>query len=232
MSNFLNIWCVLGVFFQIHIKSAFLLSFNSFAFFQENNFGKWRCFQGSFHLLVHFFILFRTCFKVRPKPSEEPSLWLNVCGILRARCIWHGVDDGVPSGQILVQTHTPQVLYRYSGDLWIKPKWKLLILSGILNDSIYLHLSFTKRNPHEAAQEYFDHGKRRKLTENNRVETLKMTSLNDQLKPNPWPLEKSIFESLPPRLRKGLCFRLFPVTLSCKLWLFVIFFTLVLRSIA
>ncbi|NXB59501.1 PLPL2 protein, partial [Struthidea cinerea] len=46
--------------------------------------------------------------------------------------------------------------------------------------------------------------KRRQLTENNRVETLKMTSLNDQLKQNPWPLEKSIFESLPPRLRKAL----------------------------
>ncbi|NXR63464.1 PLPL2 protein, partial [Rhadina sibilatrix] len=46
--------------------------------------------------------------------------------------------------------------------------------------------------------------KRRKLTENNRVETLKMTSLNEDLKQNPWPLEKSIFESLPPRLRKAL----------------------------
>ncbi|NXK87218.1 PLPL2 protein, partial [Formicarius rufipectus] len=46
--------------------------------------------------------------------------------------------------------------------------------------------------------------KRRKLTENNRVEALKMEVLNDQPKPNPWPLEKSIFESLPPRLRKAL----------------------------
>ncbi|KAF1478785.1 Patatin-like phospholipase domain-containing protein 2, partial [Eudyptula minor novaehollandiae] len=46
--------------------------------------------------------------------------------------------------------------------------------------------------------------KKKKLTENNRVETLKMEVLNDQLKQNPWPLEKSIFESLPPRLRKAL----------------------------
>ncbi|NXK38645.1 PLPL2 protein, partial [Piprites chloris] len=46
--------------------------------------------------------------------------------------------------------------------------------------------------------------KKRKLAENNRVETPKMEVLNDQLKPNPWPLEKSIFESLPPRLRKAL----------------------------
>lgn len=120
--------------------------------------------------------------------------------------------------------HRLQVLYRYSGDLWVKPKWKLLTLSGILNDSIYIHLSFTKRNPHEAAQQHLDHVKRRKLTENNGVETLKMTSLNDQLKQNPWPLEKSIFESLPPRLRKGACFRLFP--LSGKLWLFFSFFFL------
>lgn len=120
--------------------------------------------------------------------------------------------------------HRLQVLYRYSGDLWVKPKWKLLTLSGILNDSIYIHLSFTKRNPHEAAQQHLDHVKRRKLTENNGVETLKMTSLNDQLKQNPWPLEKSIFESLPPRLRKGACFRLFP--LSGKLWLFFFFFFL------
>ncbi|XP_027549375.1 patatin-like phospholipase domain-containing protein 2 isoform X2 [Neopelma chrysocephalum] len=79
----------------------------------------------------------------------------------------------------------------------------LLALSGILNDSIYIHLSFTKRNPHEAAQ-HSDLVKKRKLAENNRVETLKMEVLSDQLKPNPWPLEKSIFESLPPRLRKAL----------------------------
>ncbi|NWX17218.1 PLPL2 protein, partial [Aegotheles bennettii] len=45
--------------------------------------------------------------------------------------------------------------------------------------------------------------KQKKLTEN-RVETLKMEVLNDQLKQNPWPLEKSIFESLPPRLREAL----------------------------
>lgn len=151
----------------------------------------------------------------------------------KSRCIWLWVDDGVPSGQVFVQTHRLQVLYRYSGDLWIKPKWKLLTLSGILNDSIYIHLSFTKRNPHEAAQQHIDHVKRRKLTENNRVETLKMTSLNDQLKQNPWPLENSIFESLPPRLRKGACFRLFPVTLEWQTLIFNFFFlTLILRSIA
>ncbi|NXG01897.1 PLPL2 protein, partial [Sakesphorus luctuosus] len=46
--------------------------------------------------------------------------------------------------------------------------------------------------------------KRRKLTEKSRAETLKMGVLNEQLKPNPWPLEKTIFESLPPRLRKAL----------------------------
>lgn len=126
----------------------------------------------------------------------------------------------------------PQMLDRYSGDLGIKPKWKLLTLSGILNDSIYIHLSFTKRNPHEAAQQHIDHVKRRKLAENNRAETLKITSLNDHLKQNPWPLEKSIFESLPPRLRKGACFRLFPVTLSGKLWFFFFFPTLILRSVA
>ncbi|NXL34737.1 PLPL2 protein, partial [Glaucidium brasilianum] len=45
---------------------------------------------------------------------------------------------------------------------------------------------------------------KKKLMENNRTETLKVEVLNDQLKPNPWPLEKSIFESLPPRLRKAL----------------------------
>jgi len=88
-----------------------------------------------------------------------------------------------------------------------------LTLSGILNDSIYIHLSFTKTNPHEAAQ-HIDHTKQKILTENNRVETLKMGVLNDQLKQNPWPLEKSIFESLPPRLRKGTFFLLFPVTLN------------------
>lgn len=59
--------------------------------------------------------------------------------------------------------------------------------------------------------------KKKKKTENNTIETLKMEVLNDQLKQNPWPLEKSIFESLPPRLRKGTFFRLFPVTLNCKL---------------
>lgn len=90
-----------------------------------------------------------------------------------------------------------------------------MTLSGILNDSIYIHLSFTKRNPHEAVQ-HVDHMKTKNLTENNRVEALKMEVLNDQLKQNRWPLEKSIFESLPPRLRKGLCFRLFPVTLNGK----------------
>ncbi|NWI91653.1 PLPL2 protein, partial [Pitta sordida] len=45
---------------------------------------------------------------------------------------------------------------------------------------------------------------KRKLTENSRVETLKMEVANEQLRPSPWPLEKSIFESLPPRLRKAL----------------------------
>ncbi|NXX85694.1 PLPL2 protein, partial [Urocolius indicus] len=43
----------------------------------------------------------------------------------------------------------------------------------------------------------------RNLSEN-RVETLKTEAHNDQLKQNPWPLEQSIFESLPPRLRKAL----------------------------
>ncbi|XP_050180735.1 1-acylglycerol-3-phosphate O-acyltransferase Pnpla3-like [Myiozetetes cayanensis] len=80
---------------------------------------------------------------------------------------------------------------------------KFLKENGILNDSIYIHLSFTKRNPPEAAQ-HPDLVKKRKLAENNGVETLKMEVLNDQLKPSPWPLEKSIFESLPPRLRKAL----------------------------
>ncbi|NXE26615.1 PLPL2 protein, partial [Ardeotis kori] len=46
--------------------------------------------------------------------------------------------------------------------------------------------------------------KKNKLREDNRVETLKMEVLDDQLKQNSWPLEKSIFESLPPRLRKAL----------------------------
>ncbi|XP_053934255.1 patatin-like phospholipase domain-containing protein 2 isoform X4 [Cuculus canorus] len=80
---------------------------------------------------------------------------------------------------------------------------KFLKENGILKDSIYIHLSFTKRNPHEAA-EHIDHMKKKTLTENNKVETLKIEVLNDQLKENPWPLEKSIFESLPPRLRKAL----------------------------
>ncbi|NXD77912.1 PLPL2 protein, partial [Halcyon senegalensis] len=46
--------------------------------------------------------------------------------------------------------------------------------------------------------------KKKKMIENNRVETSKMEVLNDQLKQNPWPLENSIFQSLPPRLRKAL----------------------------
>ncbi|KFV64031.1 Patatin-like phospholipase domain-containing protein 2, partial [Dryobates pubescens] len=79
---------------------------------------------------------------------------------------------------------------------------KFLKENGILSDSIYIHLSFTKRNPQEAVQ-HTDHMKK-KVTENNRVETLKMEVLDDQLKQNPWALEKSIFESLPPRLRKAL----------------------------
>ncbi|KFV07212.1 Patatin-like phospholipase domain-containing protein 2, partial [Pterocles gutturalis] len=80
---------------------------------------------------------------------------------------------------------------------------KFLKENGILKDSIYIHLSLTKRNPNEAVQ-HIDHMKKKKLTENNGVETLKTEVLNDQLKQNPWPLEKSIFESLPPRLRKAL----------------------------
>ncbi|NXD65173.1 PLPL2 protein, partial [Eolophus roseicapillus] len=46
--------------------------------------------------------------------------------------------------------------------------------------------------------------KKKILTENNGVETLKMEALSSQLKQNPWPLEKNIFESLPPRLCKAL----------------------------
>ncbi|XP_068026849.1 1-acylglycerol-3-phosphate O-acyltransferase Pnpla3-like [Melanerpes formicivorus] len=79
---------------------------------------------------------------------------------------------------------------------------KFLKENGILSDSIYIHLSFTKRNPPEAVQ-HPDHMKK-KVAENNRAETLKMAVLDEQLKQNPWPLEKSIFESLPPRLRKAL----------------------------
>ncbi|XP_026722772.1 patatin-like phospholipase domain-containing protein 2 isoform X2 [Athene cunicularia] len=79
---------------------------------------------------------------------------------------------------------------------------KFLKENGILSDSIYIHLSFAKRNPHEPAQR-IEHTKKRKLMENNRTETLKVEVLNE-LKPSPWPLEKSIFESLPPRLRKAL----------------------------
>ncbi|XP_042651137.1 1-acylglycerol-3-phosphate O-acyltransferase Pnpla3-like isoform X1 [Tyto alba] len=80
---------------------------------------------------------------------------------------------------------------------------KFLRENGILNDSIYIQLSFTKRNLNEGAQ-HIDNRKKKKLTEDCRPETLKMEVLNDQLKQNPWPLEKSIFESLPPRLRKAL----------------------------
>lgn len=72
-----------------------------------------------------------------------------------------------------------------------------------------------KRNPHEAVQ-HIDHTKKKILTENNGVETLKMDALSNQLKQNPWPLEKSIFESLPPRLRKGACLRVFPATMNGK----------------
>uniref|UniRef100_U3I4A2 triacylglycerol lipase n=1 Tax=Anas platyrhynchos platyrhynchos TaxID=8840 RepID=U3I4A2_ANAPP len=42
------------------------------------------------------------------------------------------------------------------------------------------------------------------FSENNRVETSKLEVLSNQKKQNSWPLEKSIFESLPPRLRKAL----------------------------
>ncbi|NXO04056.1 PLPL2 protein, partial [Rhinopomastus cyanomelas] len=46
--------------------------------------------------------------------------------------------------------------------------------------------------------------KEKRKTDSNRVQPLKTELLHDQLKQNPWPLEKSIFESLPPRLRKAL----------------------------
>lgn len=98
--------------------------------------------------------------------------------------------------------------YRYSEDLWSEPKWKFLTLSGILNDSIYVSLSFTKRNPHEAMQ-HVGYMKKKNSSENNRVETSKLEVLSNQIKQNSWPLEKSVFESLPPRLRKGMFFRLF-----------------------
>ncbi|KFO70598.1 Patatin-like phospholipase domain-containing protein 2, partial [Cuculus canorus] len=94
-------------------------------------------------------------------------------------------------------------LYREICEQGYSDALKFLKENGILKDSIYIHLSFTKRNPHEAA-EHIDHMKKKTLTENNKVETLKIEVLNDQLKENPWPLEKSIFESLPPRLRKAL----------------------------
>ncbi|NXI72938.1 PLPL2 protein, partial [Anseranas semipalmata] len=45
--------------------------------------------------------------------------------------------------------------------------------------------------------------KKKNISEN-RVETSKVEVLSDQIKQNSWPLEKSIFESLPPRLRKAL----------------------------
>ncbi|NWZ30838.1 PLPL2 protein, partial [Asarcornis scutulata] len=46
--------------------------------------------------------------------------------------------------------------------------------------------------------------KKKNSSENNRVETSKLEVLSNQIKQNSWPLEKSIFESLPPRLRKAL----------------------------
>lgn len=103
----------------------------------------------------------------------------------------------------------------YNEDLWIEPKWKLLTLLGILNDSIYVSLSFTKTNPHEAAQ-HIDYMKKKNKSENSRMETSQVEVLGEQMKQNPWPLEKSIFESLPPRLRKGTFFRLCSVTLNGK----------------
>ncbi|NXA39964.1 PLPL3 acyltransferase, partial [Eudromia elegans] len=42
------------------------------------------------------------------------------------------------------------------------------------------------------------------MSESNGTETRKAEVLNDQLRQNPWPLDNSIFESLPPRLRKAL----------------------------
>ncbi|XP_072182690.1 patatin-like phospholipase domain-containing protein 2 isoform X1 [Excalfactoria chinensis] len=81
--------------------------------------------------------------------------------------------------------------------------FKFLKENGILNDSIYVSLSFTKTNPHEATQ-HIDYMKKKNKPENNRVETSQVEVLSDQMKQNPWPLEKSIFESLPPRLRKAL----------------------------
>uniref|UniRef100_A0A8V0YRA2 triacylglycerol lipase n=1 Tax=Gallus gallus TaxID=9031 RepID=A0A8V0YRA2_CHICK len=81
--------------------------------------------------------------------------------------------------------------------------FKFLKENGILNDSIYVSLSFTKTNPHEAAQ-HIDYMKKRNKSENSRMETSQVEVLGEQMKQNPWPLEKSIFESLPPRLRKAL----------------------------
>nr|XP_009677058.1 PREDICTED: patatin-like phospholipase domain-containing protein 2 isoform X1 [Struthio camelus australis] len=80
---------------------------------------------------------------------------------------------------------------------------KFLRENGILSDSIYITLSFTKINPQEAVQ-CVDRMNKKTMSENNGVETLKVEVLNNQLKQNPWPLDKSIFESLPPRLRKAL----------------------------
>ncbi|XP_065598485.1 patatin-like phospholipase domain-containing protein 2 isoform X1 [Cyrtonyx montezumae] len=81
--------------------------------------------------------------------------------------------------------------------------FKFLKENGILHDSIYVSLSFTRTNPPETTQ-HNDYMKRKNMSENSRVETSQVEALSDQLKQNPWPLEKSIFESLPPRLRKAL----------------------------
>uniref|UniRef100_A0A8B9PPF5 triacylglycerol lipase n=1 Tax=Apteryx owenii TaxID=8824 RepID=A0A8B9PPF5_APTOW len=80
---------------------------------------------------------------------------------------------------------------------------KFLRENGILSDSIYVTLSFTKRSPQEAVQ-YVDHMNKKTVSETNGAETLNAEVLNKQLKQNPWPLDKSIFESLPPRLCKAL----------------------------
>ncbi|NWX86310.1 PLPL2 protein, partial [Nothoprocta ornata] len=45
---------------------------------------------------------------------------------------------------------------------------------------------------------------KKSVSESSGTEALKAEALNDQLNQNPWPLDKSIFESLPPRLRKAL----------------------------
>lgn len=74
-------------------------------------------------------------------------------------------------------------------------------LSGILHDSVSAILPF-KKGDHAQIPDYTD---KTTVAENQDKESLlKEEILIDQLQLASWPLDKTVFDSLPPRLRKGM----------------------------